>query len=466
MAKIEDIAQRIIDLSGGAANIKKVVNCMTRVRINYVNDELVDKEGIRKIDGVLGTNQAETFQIIVGPGKSVKVREAINEKIGATSNTASDDEPEKKEGFLKALTSIFIPIIPAIIASGVATGINNVLQNQANNVAMATGRTAAQVISSWNLTQITGILSILGTATLGYLVIYTGIMSAVQFNANMILGGVIGAITISNGLENLGLSSGQGGVFGVILGVWLLSKVEKVLKKYIPNILAVVFVPFLSLLITGGVYLFVVMPFAGFLSDGICNGIMWLIENAGVPGGFIIAGIAPSLTTTGLQNGLIPVQIELIRATGTTPISPVQIMGNAGLVGSGLGILVLNWKSKKVRDIAKGVIPTTFLAVGEPVLYGLAIPSGYGFFTASFGAACAGAMIRFLDVRQVAIGGAGMSAVPLMADGKYFHYLFCYGIGVLVAFSATYVVGMIRLKQNKSVGGLLTEGEEIVAEGI
>lgn len=448
----KEISQKIIDLSGGKENFTSVVNCMTRVRILYKDESKVDKQAIKNLPGVLGTNDSESFQIIVGPGKSTKLQEKLNAELKLSAAQAVIDSKGKdnKAGILKTLSNIFVPIIPAIIASGILQGVNNVLTNTAaleatkNNIAATDTLSAAQVmLQNWNLLQFSTVLGILGSATFGFLAIYVGISAAKQFMVDIILGGLIGAMTLSPALGLLGLTAGQGGLFGVILGVWILSKVDIFMKKIIPDIVDVVLRPMFSLLLTGILYFVVIMPLTGIVSDWILNGIMFLINSSGILGGFVLAAISPLIISTGMHHGLTPINIELINTTGATPISAIQIMSNAGLVGAGLALYVLS-KNEQVKEIAKGVLPTTFLAVGEPTMYGLVIPSGFGFITASLGAGFGGAMVRLLDVQQAAIGAAGMSAIPLIADGKYLQYLISYFVGLVAAFLLTYVVGKAR----------------------
>ncbi|MFC6465244.1 PTS transporter subunit EIIC [Marinilactibacillus sp. GCM10026970] len=444
------MAQNIIDISGGKENFSSVINCMTRVRIKYHDRSKVDKESIEQIPGVLGIKEAETFQIIVGPGKSTKLQEAINEELGMESSdvagsvTGGDGE---KQNFLKILASIFVPIIPAIIASGILQGLNNVLISIATNRAAEIGAqptealTSVQVVlSQWNMLEVSTILGILGQAAFGFLAIYIGITSARIFKADMIMGGLIGAMTLSTALPLIGLTPGQGGLFGVILGVWIFSKIDRALEKFIPDLITVVVKPTLSLLITGVIFFFIIMPITGILTDGITDGIIYLIENTGIFGGFVLAAISPVIISTGLHHGLLPVNIEIINATGSTPINAVQIMSNAGLVGAGLGLYFLT-KRPIIKETARGVLPTTFLAVGEPTMFGLVIPSGFGFITASLGAGFGGAMIRLFDVQMSALGAAGMSAIPLIADGKYLQYLISYAVGLVAAFGLTMVAG-------------------------
>lgn len=449
----KQLAQKIIELSDGASNFSNITNCMTRVRISYKDESKVDVEKIKELKGVMGVNQEETTQIIVGPGRSTKVREEIENLLSSSSDaevTDSEENNEKKQGFLKTLASIFIPAIPAIIASGVAMGINNIIKNLATaevakqGVSATDSLTAQEVVlASWNMLEVSTLLAIIGDATFAFLAIYIGITSARVFKTDMILGGALGAITIASQLEMLGLTSGQGGLFGVILGVYILAKVQKLLRKVIPNILDVVLTPTFTLLITAIIFVFAVMPIAGFVSDWLIEGIMYVIDKSGILGGFLLSALFPSLIATGLHHGLVPIHLELINATGTTAIFPVQIMSNSGLVGAGLAIYLLS-KSEKVKEIAKGAVPTTFLSVGEPTMYGVVLPSGFGFITASIGAGFGGMMIRLLDVQAAAYGAAGMSAIPLIADGKYLQYLLSYAVGFTASFILTYIVGKLR----------------------
>jgi PTS system sucrose-specific IIC component len=451
--KDREMAQKIIDLSGGKENFVTVVNCMTRVRVTFANEDLVQMEELKKLDFVQGVVVKDTVQIIVGPGRSTKIRVAIEELLGKSSNDS--DESNKKNGkktsnILKIFSSIFVPIIPAIIASGIVQGLNNILTNNAAIKAAELGikatetLTATQVmLQSWNMLQVSTILGIIGSATFSFLAIYVGITSAKVFGTDTIIGGLVGAMTISSSLGVIGLKSGQGGLMGVILAVYILSKVEKLLRKVIPDIVAVVVIPVLSAAIVAILLFFAVMPITGVLTTWITNGLMAILNFSGVLGGFILAAGAPSLIATGLHQGLLPINLELINATGSTALNSIQIMSNAGMVGAAIAVFLLT-KDPKMKNVAKAAIPTSFLAVGEPCIYGVNIPAGFAFITGSIGAGFGGAMIRLLDVQTSALGAAGMSAIPLIAHGKYLQYLICYFVGAIAAFIITYVVGKAR----------------------
>ncbi|MBY7142781.1 PTS transporter subunit EIIC [Virgibacillus sp. NKC19-3] len=454
--KDRKLAKKIVELTGGVGNLNSVTNCMTRVRINLKDDSIVQIEEIEKLEGVLGTNKAETMQIIVGPGKSTKVREEIEEIMGSSSVDSNssfndgDEDSKKKNGLLKTFASIFVPIIPAIIASGLIMGVNSIITNMAEQTVNSSGISGTDslsaqqvVLDSWNLLGLSTFFDILSDATFPFLAIFVGITSARVFNVDTILGGALGAITLAPQLDILGLSTDQGGLLGVILGVYLLSKVNKIVKKFVPNILDVVLTPTLTLLITAAIFMATIMPLAGFLSDWLVNGILWLLDYSGLLGGFVLAASFPFLIVTGLHHGLIPIHMELINATGTTPIFAIGLMSNPGMVGAAIAIYLLS-KSKQVKDVAKAAIPTTFLAVGEPTMYGVLLPSGFGFITGALGAGIGGMMISFFGIETSAIGAAGMSSIPLIANGDYLPYLFCYAIACVAAFIITYLAGKAR----------------------
>lgn len=448
----KEMAQRIIDLSGGKENFENVVNCMTRVRVTYKNDELVKIDELKELDFVQGVVIKDNIQIIVGPGKSSKIRIELNELLGKSQSDVPS-EGKKKKGLLKRLSNIFVPTLPAIIASGILTGINNILTRTAANKAVELAVQATEnatpmqvVLDSWHVLEISNVMSIISSAAIPLLAIYVGMTAAREFETGEILGGVVGAITIASGVTAVGLTSGQGGLFGVILAVYLLAKIEKLLRKVIPDILDVVLTPLISLSVVAVALLTVIMPVAGYISDIVMNGLMTILEVSGIFGGFVLSAFFPLLISTGLHHGINPIHMEFINATGSTPLFTVQIMSNAGMVGAAVAVFFLS-KNKKVKDVARGAIPAGFLAVGEPVIYGVNIPAGFAFITGSIGAGFGGALIRLLDVQSTAFGAAGMSALPLIADGKYLQYLLCYAVGASAAFGLTYIVGKARKYQ-------------------
>ncbi len=429
-------AETLIQLSGGKENFITVENCATRVRIQYKDLSKVDKKAIGEMDGVLSVIEKDGLQVVVGPGVCNKLCAAINEilSVDRAASTAAPDAPdvpeEKKKGdFLKIISDIFVPVLPAMIAGGIVQGLNNVLKSVAEARAAAAGiaatetLTAAQVwLQNYHLLNLSNLMGL---------------------SVDPVLGALIGCITLSGDLTKFGTSAGKGGLIGVIISILVLKYIYKFIQKIIPNQVAVIFVPTLSVLITAALMITILMPVCGVLSDAIVSGLMWILDKTGVFGGFILAACFPTLISTGLHHGLTAIHMEMLNTLGYAPLISVQVMSNAGMVGAACGIFLLS-KNEKVRQACRGAIPTSFLCVGEPVIYGVCLPSGFGFITGSIGAGVGGALIRLFNVSFNAMGMAGMSALPLVADGKYLYYLISYFGGAIAACVLTYIVGKAR----------------------
>ncbi|WP_312431581.1 PTS transporter subunit EIIC [Lacrimispora sp.] len=456
----EKMAEQIITCSGGGNSFLTVTNCATRVRITYKNIDLVNIEEMKKIEGVLSVIVNDNaVQVVVGPGVCNKVAEIIQKKLnvpedtditGTETGTNVTTTKKKKNKIFKVFSEIFVPILPAMIAGGVLQGLNNVLKNYAVSKAVSAGiggigdLTAAQVwLQNNHLLDLSNIIGVIYSAVFSFLAIYVGYNAAKQFKVEPVLGAALGCITLQGSLSSLGSTPGQGGLIGVILGVFVMSYIQKAVKKIVPNAVDVVITPVLTMFIITIFMVKIFMPVCGVLSSVIVNGLMWVLNTTGPFGGFVLSALAPLLISTGLHHGLLPIHMEMINTLGKTPFGAVQVMSNAGMVGASCAIFLMT-KQKTVKDACKGAIPTSFLCVGEPVIYGVCLPSGFGFITGSIGAGVGGFFIRLFDVAFSSLGMAGMSAIPLVADGKYLYYIISYFLGAIAAFLLTLFVGKLR----------------------
>lgn len=450
----EQMAEQIIECSGGGDNFLTVTNCATRVRVTYRDIEAVNLEQMKAIEGVLSVIVKDGVQIVVGPGVCKTIAELVQKKLNVSedSDYVVSREPgkKKKNNILRIFSDIFVPILPAMIAGGVLQGLNNCLTNLAVSKAAAAGIQATETLSAaqvWlqnmHLLQLSSMISVIYSATFGFLALYVGYNAAKQFKVEPVLGALLGCVTLQGSLGLLGVSSGQGGLIGVILGVFLMAYVQKLVKKIVPDAVDVVVTPVLTMLVSTALMVKILMPICGILSGGVVSGLLWVLDTTGAFGGFVLSALAPLLISTGLHHGLGAIHMEMINTIGTAPLLACQVMSNAGMVGASCAIFLMT-KQASVREACKGAIPTSFLCVGEPVIYGVCLPSGFGFITGSIGAGVGGMMVRIFDVGFSAMGMAGMSAVPLVADGKYLQYIISYFVGAAAAFALTLIVGKAR----------------------
>ncbi|HEA6736062.1 TPA: PTS transporter subunit EIIC [Staphylococcus aureus] len=430
MTKEQQLAERIIAAVGGMDNIDSVMNCMTRVRIKVLDENKVDDQELRHIDGVMGVIHDERIQVVVGPGTVNKVANHMAELSGVKlgdpiphhhndsekmdyKSYAADKAKANKEAHkakqkngklnkvLKSIANIFIPLIPAFIGAGLIGGIAAVLSNL---------MVAGYISGAW-ITQLITVFNVIKDGMLAYLAIFTGINAAKEFGATPGLGGVIGGTTLLTGIAGKNilmnvftgepLQPGQGGIIGVIFAVWILSIVEKRLHKIVPNAIDIIVTPTIALLIVGLLTIFIFMPLAGFVSDSLVSVVNGIISIGGVFSGFIIGASFLPLVMLGLHHIFTPIHIEMINQSGATYLLPIG-----------------------------------FLGIGEPLIYGVTLPLGRPFLTACIGGGIGGAVIGGIGhIGAKAIGPSGVSLLPLISDNMYLGYI----AGLLAAYAGGFV---------------------------
>lgn len=465
MTKEQQLAERIIAAVGGMDNIDSVMNCMTRVRIKVLDENKVDDQELRHIDGVMGVIHDERIQVVVGPGTVNKVANHMAELSGVKlgdpiphnhndsekmdyKSYAADKAKANKEAHkakqkngklnkvLKSIANIFIPLIPAFIGAGLIGGIAAVLSNL---------MVAGYISGAW-ITQLITVFNVIKDGMLAYLAIFTGINAAKEFGATPGLGGVIGGTTLLTGIAGKNilmnvftgepLQPGQGGIIGVIFAVWILSIVEKRLHKIVPNAIDIIVTPTIALLIVGLLTIFIFMPLAGFVSDSLVSVVNGIISIGGVFSGFIIGASFLPLVMLGLHHIFTPIHIEMINQSGATYLLPIAAMAGAGQVGAALALWVRCKRNTTLRNTLKGALPVGFLGIGEPLIYGVTLPLGRPFLTACIGGGIGGAVIGGIGhVGAKAIGPSGVSLLPLISDNMYLGYI----AGLLAAYAGGFV---------------------------
>ncbi len=464
MSREKEMAKEILDKVGGKDNLEKVIHCMTRVRMSIVDYTKVDIEGLKNIKGVMGVVEDDMIQVVVGPGTVNKVANEMSSIIGVPlgetikKNQSNKEKVEQEADLfkqninkknqtpfkrvLRSIANIFVPLIPAFVGAGLIGGISAVLSN------LLTAGTIDG--ASWE--QFVLVFNIIKDGIFAYLVIYVGINAAKEFGATPGLGGVIGGTTMLTGmdpespLKNIfngePLEAGQGGVIGVIIAVWLLSLIEKRLHKIVPTAVDIIVTPTITLFIMGLGTIFVIMPIAGFISNGLLGVIDWVLNIGGAFSGFILGATFLPLVMFGLHQVLTPIHIEMINQSGATYLLPILAMAGAGQVGAAFALWVRCRKNKKIINLLKGALPVGILGIGEPLIYGVTLPLGRPFITACIGGGVGGAVIGAIGhIGASAIGPSGVSLIPLISHNMYVGYIAGLLAAYLGGFIFTYLFG-------------------------
>ena len=481
----------IVSALGGLGNIASAANCMTRLRVTVADEALVDEAAIKQNPAVLGLvhDQHAYYEIVVGPGKAKTYANRVQDMlkspaagaVASTSVTASataasaqaagaakvagtervveaadptDEKPSlsaRVKHFCKILGGIFVPMIPGFIVSGICGSFAMIIQ---------------QLVPGYSDNVVWGclynLLFLIQQSLLAYLTAWTGYRAAEQFGATPVLGGMLGMITSMSNINDIAtflglynadsplssiLMTGKGGVLAVVVGVFLLAKVERLVDDHMPDVLKVIGTPLVTMLICTAFYVLVVMPAAGFVASWLCAGMNAICMSdhviVRIITGYVGAALFLPLVALGMHHGLVALYAIQLESIGYVTLYPALCMAGAGQVGAAIAIRHKAKKcgNTKVVAIADAGIPAGFLGVGEPLVYSLTLPMGKPFITAGLGAGFGGAFVMFMQVAATAWGPSGLLGLCVMDAGPagVATSLGSYAIGLAVS----YVMGFI-----------------------
>ncbi len=436
-----ELAKKILGAVGGRPNVLQCSSCMTRLRLTLKDSTLSNIPAIKEMEGVLGVVEAgDQLQVVLGPGRVKAVATEVEKILVSPPTAAVGQAAELKAAvsaknrtpvkqFLGRLSAIFVPLIPAIVGSGMVAGVTN--------VAVRMGADSHQ-----GLVQV---LNVVGWGIFGYLAIFVGYQTAKEFGGTPALGGLAGVLLINPAIatiqiDGVALMPGRGGIFGVLMVAGFMSWIEQRIRRHVPQAVDIIVTPTLTLLVGGIVTYYVLQPISGVLSDGVVHVFRTALTSGGFVAGAVLAGAILPLVMTGLHQGLTPIHMELLNTLRVNPLLPILAMGGAGQVGASLAVL---WKTKnrKLRTIVKGALPVGFLGIGEPLIFGVTLPLGRPFITACLGAAAGGAFLAFMQVQSVAMGVSGLPLAFLIRSDQIGLYLIGLGIAYGAGFVITWAVG-------------------------
>jgi PTS system sucrose-specific IIC component len=448
MEKTAALASGILAGVGGQNNILRLENCMTRVRVEVHDDDRMDLASIKQLAGISGyVKQGQQHQFIVGPGKAAQVVDAMQALMASDAVTPTFDEAERIKAQAKAkykapmsdalrqLANVFIPLIPAFIASGLITGIINILKRPD-----IVGDFATQYPN------MLGLLGIFGSAVFAIMNILVGVNTAKVFGGSQALGGVMAGILSSPQLAQItlfgeALQPGRGGVIAVLLVVVLMCWIEKRLRRVLPGSVELILNPLLTTLIAGTVAIVALQPLGGIISEAIAHGATLAIDRGGVLVGAVLAGTFLPLVLTGLHQGLVPIHVELVQAHGYNALLPILAMAGVGQVGAAIAVL-MKTRNTRLKKVIKGALPVGLLGIGEPLIFGVTLPLGKPFLGACLGGAVGGALISYAKVATViTFGISGLPLALTIVTGKVMIYLLGYLVAVIAGFLFTWLLG-------------------------
>ncbi len=477
----EDLSREIIANIGGKDNVVNVVHCTTRLRFKLKDMKKANDDKLKATDGVISVvKSGGQYQVVIGNNVADVYDTLV--KVGGFANggSVSDDDVDNSnmslaDKFIDLISGIFNPLLGAMCAGGMIKGFNAMF--------LAFGW-----LSATSGTYV--ILNAIGDSLFYFLPIILGISSAKKFGINTYLGATIGAAlcypsivamassktalyTVFKGtfleapvhMTFLGIPvismNYTTSVIPIIIAVWFASKVQKVARKIIPDVVKTFLVPFIVLLVTVPITFLVIGPVATWLGNGVAEIVSAIYNFSPVIAGILMGAFWQVFVIFGVHWGFVAVMMTNIAAMGFDPIIGLSFAASFAQTGVVLA-MIFQTKDEKTRSIAIPAFVSGIFGVTEPAIYGLTLPRKKPFILSCIASAVGGGLIGLFGTKTYLMAGMGIFAIPC-AMGKNGIDMGVYGlmIGMAVAIVLGFALQMIFGK--KSVDGNLAEQAAVSA---
>ena len=441
--KYQDLIDNLMDCIGGKDNISYFTHCVTRLRFNFKDKNLVKEGEIEKLSGVMGTKWAgNQLQVIVGAGVGDVYKE-ICDKYGLAKEEAIDenlDVEEKKRftinTFFETLSACIIPIIPAMCGSGIIKGILIALKTYG----------LIDTTSGFYV-----VLNAVADATFYYFPFLAAYGASKKFKVNTILAMVVAGLYVHPTIAALAktdislfglpihILNYSSTIFPIIISVWIMGYVYRFIDKYIPKVISLVVVPTLTLFVMAILSLGIIGPCGYYIGLYLAKAINWLFGVAPVLAGAILGAIRPLVILTGMQTVFSPLIANNIAVMGYDVISPVHTAATMAAAGVCLGAF-LKAKDRNEKNSYLSFFISAFIGITEPALYGLTFRFKNMLIALMIGGGVSGALSAVLGVKKYASGMPSWITFPAYGDTIPQMFI-CVGVALVVTTALTYFLG-------------------------
>ncbi|MBR5178170.1 MAG: PTS glucose transporter subunit IIA [Lachnospiraceae bacterium] len=444
-------ASEILSALGGKDNLASAAHCATRLRLVIGDNGKVKKSVLENIDGVKGVFEAAgQLQVIIGTGTVNKVYGEFIKLAGVEA--ASKDDVKKAAAAkapwykraIKTLGDIFVPIIPAIVATGLLCGLLGGL---------------SKAFPDLGSTKIYTLLDIFSNAALTFLPILIAVSAAKIFGANVYLGAVIGMIMIhpnlinawsvgdgSNlpvlwswfGLWDIHATGYQGHVIPVVIAILVLSIIEKWLHKRVPEVLDLFVTPLVSVLVTGFLTMTVIGPVFSQIETWVLTGAQWLISIPLGIGSFLMGAAYAPTVVAGVHHMYNAIELSMLANNGMNTWMPIATAANVAQGSAALAVAVKT-RNRKLKSMALPASLSAFLGITEPAIFGVNVRFGKPLIAGMIGGACGAAVASIMGVYATANGVTGVFGFLITTD-TFVGYLLTFLIATAVAFAVSWIL--------------------------
>jgi len=440
----EKLASDILENVGGEKNVSNVTHCATRLRLNLKDSSKANEEILKKIKGVMGiVNKGGQFQIIIGSDVNNVYNEMLKiVKIKAKSSSSNDGNTGVISKILDTISGIFTPILPAIAGAGMIKAVLTLL-------------TTFSLISPESQTYY--ILNLISDAAFFFLPMLLAYTSSIKFNCNPFMSMSLAGVLLHPGLSALmaknepvsflglpvSLTTYSSSVIPIILGVWVLSYVERFADKVSLKSIKIFTKPLITLLITAPIVLIAVGPLGSFVGNFVASGVVSLGNSWGWVLVVILGATAPLVVMTGMHYSFFPIIMTSFATNGYEALFIPGMLAANIAQGAAALCVACKTKNKDLKQLAGSSGFTAVLGITEPAMYGVNLKLKKPFLAVMIGAGAGSLYAGLSGLKVFAFASPGLAALPtyIGPDNNLTKAIITSGISFVVTFIATWLLG-------------------------
>ena len=472
--RYENIATELVRLVGGRDNILGIAHCATRLRLVLEDNDKADTKAIENVDLVKGVFVAgDQLQIIFGAGLVNDVCQVLADSIHMDSMSLGDLKTKANKRMnplqraVKALSDVFIEIMPGILAAALLTGLSSVLGN------------IEFVQNNDTLYGLSRLINISSGAIFGFLPLCVAYSTVKRFGGRPIMGIVIGCIMLTNSLADASAAAQgtvevttlhifgfpveligfQGGIIVALLIGIVTAKLDIFFEKKVPEVVRLLVSPLLTTLVSSFLLFMIIGPIGRGLANGITDVLVWMTQHLGVVGYAAFSGLQQLIVITGLHHVFGAIESQLLVGTGRNFLNPLMSVAIIAQGGAVLGYLARNVKDAKAKELCIPSFISVLFGITEPALFGVNLRYRYPIIGGCLGGAIGGVIVYFTHLAAL---GFGTTVVPGIAladpeNNGYVNYIIAHLTALAAGFIFSFFLGMIFEKKDKTAAGLTSE---------
>ena len=452
-----EIAKKVIEALGGRENVNSVAHCATRLRVMVKDEAKINKDAIENLEKVQGAffNSGQ-YQIIFGTGT---VNKMYDEVVALGLPTSSKDEMKEEAGkqgnwFQRAIRTfgdVFVPLLPAIVATGLFMGIRGAI---VQDEVLALFGTTAEAVKATNFYTYSVVLTDTAFAFFPALICWSAFR---VFGGNPLIGLVLGLMMVNSVLPNAwSVASGDAqpimffgfikvvGYQNSVLPAFFVgltgAKLEKWLRKRIPDVLDLLLVPFLTFLVMSILALFVIGPVFHEVESYVKVATVWLLSLPVGLGGLILGGVHQVIVVTGVHHIFNLLEANLVTSTGSDPLNAIITAAMTAQLGATLAVGVKT-KNPKIKALAFPAALSAGLGITEPAIFGINLRYGKPFIMGLIAGAAGGWLANILGLAGTSFGITIIPGTLLYINGQLLKYVFMVLVTTALGFGLTYAFG-------------------------